>query len=70
MCPCRLSRPSLAPKPAQPIVEILPQDQRRADLAEMCEKLTRMGHGEAAPYLYAAWDAGFTAEQRNHWRIF
>ena len=49
----------------RPVVEVLPQDQRRTDLAEMIEKLIRMGHAGAVPYLYAAWDAGFTAEQRK-----
>jgi hypothetical protein len=31
----------------------------------MIEKLIREGHAAVVPYLYAAWDAGFTAEQRQ-----
>ena len=62
LCPCCVGNEA-TPVPSRPVAT--PQDQRRTDLAEMIEKLIREGHAAVVPYLYAAWDAGFTAEQRK-----
>jgi hypothetical protein len=68
-CSCRLSRPSLAPKPARPVVEVLPQDQRERDLAEVEARLRQAVVEQHFPEVLhicrALWDAGHTAEQRK-----
>ena len=67
-CPCKLSRPSLAPKPARP-VEILPQDQRERDLADVEARLRRAVADQdvvdVMAICRALWDMGHTAEQRK-----
>ena len=59
---CR--RPGYA-TPVPPRAAATPQDQRERDLAEPLARLVRMGHSEVVPYLYAAWDSGWTARDRS-----
>ena len=68
-CPCKLSRPSLAPKPPRAEPVRLPADAREAWIAHhsacIYDALMTGGQLQFCNLLRAAWDDGFLESQRQ-----